>query len=272
MRSLPVRGPAVRDLGLPLPPARMRLLRRGRPLKRWRYVGVYGPELMLCAGEARVGGLPQRWWAVALPDGRLVERTSARRIGLKLSPGRVLAAGRDLSIELELDEADGVEVVSEDGGGYIWTRKQAGVPVRGRVAALGGVWDFDGPVGFVDDSAGYHARHTRWRWSAGLGRAAGGLRVAWNLVEGIHDAPEASERTVWVDGEPLEVGAQPFAEDLSSVGGLRFTSWCEREDHTNRWLFRSDYRQPFGAFAGELPGGLALELGHGVMEWHDVYW
>jgi hypothetical protein len=124
MPSLPVRGPAVRDLGLPLPPARMRLLRRGRPLKRWRYIGIYGPELMLCAGEARVGGLPQRWWAVALPDGRLVERTSSRRIGLNLSAGRVLAAGRDLSIDLELDEADGVEVVSEDGGAYIWTRKR----------------------------------------------------------------------------------------------------------------------------------------------------
>lgn len=36
-------------------------VRGGRPLKRWRYVGVYSPDVMLCAGEARVGGLPQRW-------------------------------------------------------------------------------------------------------------------------------------------------------------------------------------------------------------------
>jgi hypothetical protein len=272
MRTLPVRGPVVRRLGLRLPPDRMPLLRRGRPLKRWRYVGVYRQDLMLCVGEARVAGLPQRWWAVALPDGRLFERTSARRIGLDLAPGRVLVARRDLSIDLELEETDGVEVVSGHGGGYIWTRKQAGIAVRGRVAALGGVWDVDGPIGFIDDSAGYHARHTRWRWSAGLGRAIGGQAVAWNLVEGIHDAPEASERTLWVDGEPHEVGAQPFASDLSSVGGLRFTPWCEREDHTNRLLFRSDYRQPFGAFAGELPGGLDLDSGHGVMEWHDVRW
>ncbi len=45
-----------------------------------------------------------------------------------------------------------------------------------------------------------------------------------------------------------------------------------REDHTNLGLFRSDYRQPFGAFSGELPGGLVLEEGFGVMEEHDVRW
>jgi hypothetical protein len=272
MRSLPVRGPAARELGLPLPPGAMALLRRGRPLKRWRYVGVYRPDLMLCVGEAHVGGLPQRWWAVALPDGTLLERTSARRIGLDLAPGRVLVARREPSIDLKLEESAGVEVVSGHGRGYIWTRKQAGVPVRGRVAAFGEVWEVDGPFAFIDDSAGYHARHTCWRWSAGLGRARSGEHVAWNLVEGVHDARDGSERTLWVDGEPQEVAPQPFAADLSRVGGMRFAPWCEREDHTNLLLFRSHYRQPFGAFAGELPGGLELESAHGVMEWHDVRW
>jgi Protein of unknown function (DUF2804) len=271
MASLPVRGPAVRELGLPLPPDRLPLLRGGRPLKRWRYVGVYRPDVMLCVGEAHVGGVPQRWWAVALPDGRLLERTSIRR-SISSVPGRVFARGRQGLIDLRLDEGAGIEVVSADGDEYIWTRKQAGVSVRGRVAAFGRLWELDGPWGFIDDSAGYHARHTTWRWAAGVGRAASGQALAWNLVEGVHDAPGASERTVWVDGEPHEVGPQPFAPDLSAVGGLRFIPWCEREDHTNRLLLRSHYRQPFGTFSGELPGGLALESGHGVMEWHDVHW
>jgi hypothetical protein len=96
--------------------------------------------------------------------------------------------------------------------------------------------------------------------------------VAWNLVSGVHDAPTSSERTVWVSGEPREVEPVEFAEDLSAVGGLRFTEWCAREDHTNRLVMRSDYRQPFGSFEGELPGGLELEAGYGVMEWHDVRW
>jgi hypothetical protein len=268
----PVRGPEVRELGLRLPPGRMAPFSRGRPLKRWRYVGVYGPELMLCVGDARIAGLPQRWWAVALPDGTLHERTTVRRVDRAPAPGWVLVADGDVRIELTLDEGEGVETVSPHGDAWIWTRKQAGVHVRGRVIAGGREWPIDGPLGFVDDSAGYHAHHTLWRWSAGIGTALGGEPVAWNLVEGVHDAAEASERTVWVAGEPREVPAQPFASDLSSVGELRFDQWCTREDHTRRGPFRSDYRQPFGAFSGILPGGIELESGYGVMEWHDVRW
>jgi hypothetical protein len=221
----------------------MPLLKRGRPLKRWRWVGVFGPELILCVGDARVMGIRQRWWGLARPDGSLRE-----------------GAGR-VPVEFELDEGEGVEVVSPHGGSYIWTRKQAGLRVRGVPGE-----------GFVDETAGYHARHTTWRWSAGSGRLEDGRRVAWNLVDGVHDAPEASERTVWVEGEPREVGPVAFADDLSSVGDLRFSAWCAREDHTRRGPFRSDYRQPFGSFAGELPGGLALAEGYGVMEWHDALW
>ncbi len=254
MSTLPIRGEGVRALDLPLPPGRMPALCRGRPLKRWRYVGVYGPELMLCVGDARIAGIAQRWWAVALPDGRLFE------------------GARDAPIELRLDEGPGVEVVSPHGRSYIWTRKQAGIPVSASVRLPHANYDIEGEFGFVDESAGYHARHTRWRWSAGIGRSRDGRAVAWNLVEGVHDSPQASERTVWVDGKPHEVEPLAFAEDLSAVGGLRFTEWSAREDHTNRLVMRSDYRQPFGSFAGELPGGLELESGYGVMEWHDVRW
>jgi hypothetical protein len=246
-------------------------VRRGRPLKRWRYVGVYGPELMLCVGEARVGGLPQRWWAVALPDGTLRERTTSGRGGVLLAPGRVRVAAGGVRIELEVEEHAGLEVVSPHGSSYIWTRKQGGVPARGRVELDGARIEIDGPA-FVDDSAGYHARRTSWHWSAGLGRGENGEALAWNLVDGVHDAPEASERTVWVDGEPYEVGPVEFAPDLSGVAGLRFSEWSAREHRTRRGFFRSDYRQPFGAFAGELPNGLRLAAGHGVMEWHAVRW
>ncbi|MBD0283045.1 MAG: DUF2804 family protein [Thermoleophilaceae bacterium] len=247
-------------------------MRGGRPLKRWRYVGIYRPDVMLCVGDAIVAGLRRRWCAVALPDGTLRENTGSRRAGVRLAPGGVRVRSEALALELSLDEGPGVEVASPHGRQWIWTRKQACVAVRGRLWLEGREWALAGHDAFVDDSAGYHARHTRWRWSAGLGRAATGERVAWNLVEGVHDAPEASERTVWVDGEPHEVGPQPFAADLSRVGGLRFTPWSVREDDTNLLLVRSRYRQPFGTFAGELPGGLALESGQGVMEWHDAIW
>jgi hypothetical protein len=140
-------------------------------------------------------------------------------------------------------------------------------------------------AGFVDDSAGYHPRHTVWSWSAGVGTAADGRRVGWNLVDGIHDDPHASERTVWIDGEPQPVGPVSFAEDLSEIapapssvspahdgGLLRFAEWSRREHSTNALVMRSRYSQPFGSFSGTLPGGIELAEGYGVMENHDVRW
>ena len=264
MRDLPIRGPGVSELSLRLPPRRMAPMRAGRPLKRWRWVGVFRPDVMLCIGDARVAGIRQRWWAVALPDGTLVEGSG----GLGIHPDRV---DRDVEIEVNLREDDGVEVVSPHGRSWVWTRKQAGVPVSGRVRVAGRTFELDGDCGFVDDSAGYHARHTAWRWSAGIGRATDGRAVAWNLVDGVHDGV-ASERTVWVDGAPEEVPTQAFAADLSRVGGLEFREWAARESNRNLGLIRNRYRQPFGEFSGTLPGGLALAEGYGVMEEHDVLW
>lgn len=143
---------------------------------------------------------------------------------------------------------------------------------RGRVELGGRRFDVDAEA-VVDESAGYHERRTSWRWSAGVGRAESGERVAWNLVDGVHDSPQASERSVWVDGVPHEAPPVCFEPGLTGVGGLRFTEWSAREERINLLLLRSDYRQPFGTFEGELPGGgPRLAHGHGVMERHDVRW
>jgi hypothetical protein len=270
MSRLPLRGPGVRELGLRLPPARMQLLRGTRPLKRWRWVGIFSPELMVCVGDARVGPFRRSWWAIAEPDGTLRTRTTAGPGGVALGLGRVRVHAGGVRVELELEEAAGVEVVSPSGRHWIWTRKQADVRARGSVILGRDRRELDCRA-VIDDSAGYHERHTAWRWSAGVGRGVSGQSVGWNLVAGIHDGP-ASERSVWIDGEPREVGPVEFADDLSRVDGLRFSEWCAREERTGRLLFRSRYRQPFGSFTGELPGGLELAEGLGVMEEHDVHW
>ena len=106
---------------------------------------------------------------------------------------------------------------------------------------------------------------------------SGGERLAWNLVTGVHDLPQASERTLWIDGEPSELAPVTFADGLSSIeftdgAALDFSEWSAREERMNMLLLRSTYRQPFGTFAGELPGGMRLAEGYGVMEEHDVYW
>jgi len=277
--ALPYRSPSpARPVDLPLPPARMPMLRGGRPLKRWRYVGVYGPELMLCVGAARIGPSRQAWWAIWDREGRAMhEHTLLGRFrGVALDPGSVHVRDRRAVIDLALEEGEGIETVSAHGAQHIWTRKQGGVRAVGRVEVGGRTWELDS-VAVIDDSAGYHARHTAWSWSAGVGVAADGRPVAWNLVAGVHDSPRDSERTVWVDGEPAEVPVAEFATDLSSVSladgtGLRFSSEAVRERNDNLLVFSSRYVQPFGTFSGTLPGAGELREGYGVMEAHDVRW
>ena len=256
--TLPWRGAASDRPEVPLPPARMPLLRGGRPLKRWRWVGAFSPTAMACAARATIGGIPVTWWAVW--DG---QRLHEGKRGVRVGPGFATAPELDLRFE----EGEGVEVVSPHGDQYIWTRKQAGMPIRGTLLGR----PFEGR-GFVDDSAGYHARVTSWRWSAGVGTAESGAAVAWNLVDGVHDALQASERTVWVDGEPHRVEPLTFADDLSGVGALRCRAVAVRRHSENRGLVASEYEMPFGRFSGTLPVAGALREGWGVMERHRVRW
>jgi hypothetical protein len=242
-----------------------------RPLKRWRYVGVFGPKLQLCAGDARVGPAPVRWWAIAEPGKPLREG----RRGIELARGRARVRDQGVEIEIEVEERAAVETATAYGRTFAWTAKQADVPARGTVRIDGREIEVDARA-VVDESAGYHPRHTAWKWSAGIGRLVDGRSVGWNLVTGIHDSPTNSERTIWIDGEPAEAGPVEFrgleAIEFASGERLEFDAWCERRDRTNALLMRSTYRQPFGTFSGSLEGAGALAEGHGVMEEHDVYW
>jgi hypothetical protein len=255
----------------------MPLLRGGRLLKRWRYVGVYGPELSLCVGSVRVGPARQSFWAVWERDARrLHERTVRRAGGVQLEAGRARVRDRGTEIDLVLDEGEGVEVVAPAGSGYVWTTKQARVPARGTVTIDGRRRELDS-LAAIDDWAGYPNRHTSWLWCNGTGTAVGGRGVAWNLVVGVNDPPHNSERTVWVDGVPAEVAPVGFADDLSSVafaegGELRFASEAVRRRSENLLVIRSSYEQPFGTFGGTLPGGIELQEGYGVMERHEAVW
>src|SRR5688500_2596967 len=93
---------------VPLPPAPMPMLRGGRPLKRWRYLGCYGPDVMLCAAVARVGPLPLAWYAVWDREQRtLVDHTLRRPRGVTVEPGRVQLADGPVTLDLEVDRKSG---------------------------------------------------------------------------------------------------------------------------------------------------------------------
>jgi hypothetical protein len=249
-------------------PSRDRL----RPLKAWRYVGVYGPELMLCLGDVRIGRARQCFWAVwDRHAGRLHERTVIGRGDVRFQTGRAWLADRDAAIDLTLAEEPGVEAVCPSGDSYAWTRKQGGILAAGSVRLAGREIPVAGRA-IVDDTAAYYERHTSWHWCAGVGRSTDGRELAWNLVSGVNDPPSGSERTIWVDGHPTEPGPSQFASDLTTVDGLRFTAEATRERRDNLLLLSSRYRQPFGTFTGTLADGVELAEGYGVMEEHDARW
>jgi hypothetical protein len=249
------------------------VLRGTRPLKRWRYVGVFCDEVMLCVGDARVGPFRQRFWAVAEPGRPITQRTTLGAGGVRVDGSHVTVDTRDVRIDIAVDEDGGIETKHADD---VWTRKQAGVPATGEVRIGSRMYSLSCNA-VVDDTAGYHRRHTRWTWCAGVGTGTRGEKIGWNLVTGVNDAERGSERAIWVDGEAFEPRPVHFSGDLARVefaegGALEFSEWAAREDNTNVLLLRSRYRQPFGTFTGTFPGGVQLQRGFGVVEVHDAHW
>jgi hypothetical protein len=267
----------------------MPLFRGLRPLKRWRYVGIFGEQLTACAALVQIGPARQSFWALMLPGEeqprertRLLPRSGEvelSRPGEAPRPGggRLRIRDRGVELDLVLEEEAGIEALCPHGRHDVWTRKQAGVRAHGTLALDGGAPSAVEALAVIDDTAGHHARETEWRWSAGVGVGSDGEALAWNLVSGVNDPPTGSERAVWVDGEPNEAAPVSFAEDLSSIrcsdgSELDFTAVAARSRRDNLLILSSDYRAPFGTFSGMLPGGVRLAHGRGVMEHHRARW
>jgi Protein of unknown function (DUF2804) len=281
--GIPWRGPGAGRPSLPLPPSPMPLWRDGALRKRWRYVGVYSDVLMLCAARAEVGPTGQCFWAFWAPNrGLELDHTSLRPGSREvvLDGPRVTIDAPGLYAEVLLEDSAPIEAIcpSGDGGGWGWTRKRAGITVSATVETPQGGFQIDRmPCGVDDESAGYQARHTSWRWSAGVARAKNHPWVGWNLVEGINDPAERSERAVWLDGQPYEPAPVTF-EGLDAIrfaegSRLEFEPGAERSRDDNFLLVRSSYRHRFGRFSGTLDGVELLDgNAWGVMESHDALW
>jgi hypothetical protein len=258
----------------------MPLFRQTRPLKRWRYVGVFGEQFMICAAAVQIGPARQTFWAVyERADGAIRGRThmTPRRGTLDLTPGRLRIRDDTVLLDLALDEDDGIEATCPNGSAYVWTRKQAGVRAHG-ILVLGArpPISFDA-LAVIDDTAGYHARVTEWWWAAGVGSGPDGIPLAFNLVQGVNDPTSGSERAVWVADVPHEAPPVRFSGDLRAIASddgseLRFAPEAERSRRDNLLLVRSDYRAPFGWFSGTLPGGIPLAHAYGVVEHHRARW
>ena len=254
-----------------MPPVPSAPLRHGRPLKRWCYVAFLAEELMACAAVVHVGPLPVAFWAVWDRRRHRFRQgtTPLRRAGLEVSPARVRIPAANLELTMDPDAVTAIEVSNPHrGGGQVWTRKRAGVPARAGTLPGRAV---------IDETAGHHARRTEWWWAAGVGRDADGRPLGFNLVRGVGDPERGSERAVWREGSPTEPGPVAFDPDLRAIRAadgsvLRFAPEAERRRRERLGPLRSEYRAPFGTFAGELPGGITVHDGLGVCEHHRAWW
>ena len=269
-----VRGPEVHEVGLPVPPGACPGARPQAPealaLRRGLRPGVHAVR------RRRAGrDVPLNFWAVVEPDGRIRERTT-------LSGGGVQVGGARHSRE-RARRAHRPEAVAAGGlgpgGGRLAGRRPVHMDAQASAPAA---WhDASGgrrarsTAAFIDDSAGYHERHTAWKWSAGVGS-----RVAESESRGT--SSPASTSAGWkradglgrraCDGGRRSGSARACPDRVGGRVAPRFASGGRATDNTNLLLFRSRYRQPFGAFTGTLPGGVELAAGYGVMEDHDVFW
>lgn len=275
----PYRGPATGlPADVPVQADRMPMFRSGTMRKHWRYVSFWGEEAMVCVARAHFGPFFQEFWGVwDRKEQRLWERTRIFPRAVSLSPGRVAVRERDVQIDITLEENEGFHTLTHLGPNqYTWTRKQM-VPATARLAMGGREPVTVTARALIDDNAGYHNRQTVWWWSGGTGVDNRGRQIDWNLIIGLNDSEKGSERTLWIDGVPHEVGPVTFADDLSEVrfaegGSLRFTGEAERARRENWVVFKTDYRQPFGRFQGTLPDGAEIHAGLGVMEYHVALW
>ena len=272
----PRAAPRCAALGLPLPPARMPPLRRGRPLKRWRYVGVYRPDADAVrrrrARRRRAAALVGRGAAGRRAARADDARPGRRRCSSRARAGRERGASRSSSRSRSRRR---VEVVSPHGRSWIWTAKQRRRAVRGRVEP--------------------RARELRARRRRRLHRRVGRLsraphRVAlvgrrrprrrrapggWNLVDGVHDAADG-ERADGVDRRRAARGgaARRSRADLSRRRRARASASGRRARSARD---RGYCAQPLPAAvrrvrAASCPGGIRLAEGYGVMEEHEVRW
>ena len=215
---------------------------------------------MLCAGDARVGRGPAALVGGRAPGRNAARGTSPRRIGLSLCPGAVRATG---ARPRRRSPARGGATA------WRWSQRTGALHLDPQARARPRPRPGDGrPAGCGTSTATSASSTTRPATTpatrvALVGRPRPHGRrpaVAWNLVDGVHDAPVASERTVWVDGEPREVRASTFAEDLSSCGRPPFHASGRARESTIRTggCSATATGNLSGTSAGGCPGGLRL--------------
>jgi hypothetical protein len=170
-------------------------------------------------------------------------------------------------------------------GRFDATEKRALLAVRGDLRVDGRTIPLDRGVAGYDFTSGMLARRTTWRWGFALGRLAGGVPFAMNLVEGFVGEAECA---AWIGTELVALGEGRFSFDRarpedpwgvsSADGAVRaiLTPGAVHAERRELLLAGSRFVQPCGAWSGTLTvprqGEVAIERALGVTEDQDVTW
>jgi hypothetical protein len=278
--------------------------------KRWHYVSIAGPRVVLACCIVDVGyasnafgyvhdralrALAVVFGVLGLPSSAKIAdragegaassfKTRAVELRLERATGSkswtLSGRGPDgFSVDATLDASTAATtlcaIAAIPGGLGNCTHKTVGLAARGTCSVKGARFDLDGHTAALDHTSGLMARETSWRWAS-----AAGPRVGLNFVE---DFNGPVENVVWLDGKIHPVGPVRFTFDknattkpwrLRSDDGavdLTFTPESERRQHKNLGIAVSRYAQPIGTFKGRLCGTDVADL-PGVTEDHFARW
>jgi hypothetical protein len=299
-------------LGLRAPARRLRH-------KRWLYVAIATDEVYVALAVIRMGYasnafiyaydavgrrmLDRRSW-LASPFAASVGDTGgegcharfrARGASIVVERARrepyygVHVEARGLSLTASLDAGDAPPAVGAVAqvapGRFDAPEKRALLATRGALRVGGRTVSLDGALSGYDFTSGMLARHTTWRWGFALGRAAGGVPFAVNLVEGFVGEAECA---AWVGGELLGLGEGRFefqrtdpvrpwhVTTSDGVADLTLTPGAVHEERRDLIVVGSRFVQPCGAWSGRLtvPGRPPIIIDHalGVTEDQNVTW
>ena len=278
--------------------------------KRWRYVGAFGDEVLVCAARVHVGPLVQNFWVVCdresgemwektrmlLPGRarRRVDRASRRRGGrgrarrhgrARLRARRGLA-GPDRLRRSRPRRLPRLPALRHGGSGP----RRSAPPRRASTCGRASAPTCRSRSTSASATAAGGSRPAAWRTSppattrttrSGAGRRASAARPTAARSAGTssrastirRSAPSGRSGSTASPPSPAPVGFDGLdAIDFDDGSRLAFAKEFERSKDENRLSSSTRYRQPFGTFTGTLPGGIELESGLGVMEFHDATW
>lgn len=237
---------AIADAGLAALKDAPGLVQRRLMEKRWQYVFVATPEMMLALAVIDAGYLSSGICAVFDRGGRrlLVDESpvlpplcaqvgdspgkglSARLFGPRIE-ARVERTSHGISVKakwvhaqvdllLDLGRAPSpISAVAPVGvpGRFDFTQKTVLVPAEGEVRSANVRFPVRGQLAGLDYTHGLFARDTAWRWAFACGRS-GARPVGFNFSEGLLQGE--GENALWLDGEPRAVGPVSFTFDPAS--------------------------------------------------------